>query len=157
MIEFSGEMSEKCVRYMLKEESKGAFYSFLIAGLIFCIPMIVAAFAWYWLCILAVPCAVIIALIAGKPPSKKDYNLIIPSTIIVYNDVLISKSEKFSHTISIEKVKKIVDMGDWYHIYFDFAHKNPRFVCDKSLIKKGTIEDFEKLFSNKIIRKTKDN
>ena len=47
-------------------------------------------------------------------------------------------------------------MGDFYKIYFYFPHKSNLFVCQKDLIIKGTKEEFEELFSAKIMRKKND-
>ena len=61
-----------------------------------------------------------------------------------------------SETKNLDDIKKVVDMGDFYKIYFYFPHKSNLFVCQKDLIIKGTIEEFEELFSAKIMRKKND-
>lgn len=50
----------------------------------------------------------------------------------------------------IENVESVVDYGSYYVI------KNPRYIfCQKDLLTQGTLEDFEKLFADKIVRKVK--
>ena len=50
----------------------------------------------------------------------------------------------------IENVESVVDYGSYYDI------KNPRHIfCQKDLLTQGTLEDFEKLFADKLVRKTK--
>ena len=49
--------------------------------------------------------------------------------------------------------KKVVDMGDWYKIYFYFPHKSNIFLCQKDLIVQGTIEEFENIMYGKIVPK----
>ncbi|MBQ5725745.1 MAG: hypothetical protein IIV80_06300, partial [Clostridia bacterium] len=61
--------------------------------------------------------------------------------------------EKFHLINSIDDVTMIVDMGEWYHISFGKMLGSGRFVCQKDLLVQGTIEDFEKLFEGKLIRK----
>ena len=62
-----------------------------------------------------------------------------------------------SETKNLSNVKKVVDMGEWYKIYFYFPYKSNLFICQKDLLVKGTIEEFEELFSDKIIRKKFNN
>ena len=59
---------------------------------------------------------------------------------------------------SIDDVKKVIDMGRFYDIIFYFPNQWANCICQKDLIVEGTIEEFEKLFEDKIVRKyaTKD-
>lgn len=53
--------------------------------------------------------------------------------------------------ISINEVKKVIDYGECYFIiYTDVAQA---IVCQKDLIKEGTLEEFEALFEGKIKRR----
>lgn len=56
----------------------------------------------------------------------------------------------------LSKVRKVIDRGDFYCICFTFTGAvgiRNDWVCQKNLITKGTIEEFEKLFEGKFIRK----
>jgi len=55
----------------------------------------------------------------------------------------------------IKKVRKVLDCGEWYYVYFKFGDISNAWVCQKDLLKKGTLEDFEKIFAGKIKRKKK--
>lgn len=153
MIEFNGELSDVCKNYMLKKEVKGAFFVSLIVAIIFSIPVIIATILKHWIFILGIPFLILIIILASIPPSEKAYSLIMPTRISIKNEIIKSESERFCYTKSILNIKKVVDIGECYHIYFNFLYKNPRFVCQKSLITKGTIEDFESLFEGKLERK----
>jgi len=50
-------------------------------------------------------------------------------------------------------VKKVYDYGEFYFISFYFGKISCYFICQKSLLTQGTIEDFEKLFDGKIVKK----
>ena len=63
--------------------------------------------------------------------------------------------EKFTESAAIEDVVKLVDYGEFYDLSFPFGKLNDKFVCQKSLLSKGTLEEFEALFEGKIIRKAK--
>lgn len=54
---------------------------------------------------------------------------------------------------SIDDVKNVIDMGTFYHILFYFPKQWANCICQKDLIVEGTIEEFEKLFEDKIVRK----
>ena len=54
---------------------------------------------------------------------------------------------------SVSRVKRVIDCGEWYYIIFKFGDIGNSWVCQKDLLIQGTIEDFEKLFEGKIIRK----
>lgn len=52
------------------------------------------------------------------------------------------------------KVKKVLDYGEFYYIMvnrFDFVNG---VFCQKNLITEGTIEEFEAIFKDKLVRKT---
>lgn len=85
----------------------------------------------------------------------KILNLYVPKKIFIDADTIRMESEKTVAVKSVVNVKKIIDVGEWYQILFYFPHKNMYFVCQKNLITKGTIQQFEQLFKDKIVRKIK--
>lgn len=50
----------------------------------------------------------------------------------------------------IKKIKKVLDVGDCYYIIY--ADINNSIICQKDLLKEGTIQEFEELFSGKIVK-----
>lgn len=152
MIEFRGEISGHCKQYLLRRESKIGLIAGTITAALFSIPLIILTFMYDWIFIIPVPALIIMAVLAGLPPNKKSYDLIIPSSIVInpQDGTLISQSKKFYHTESIHDIKRIIDYGEWYHIFF--YDKNGRFVCQKNLICCGTVEEFERLFNGKIVK-----
>ena len=129
MIQFCGQISGECKRYMLRRESRVGLIAGIITSFIFLIPVIIAIIQIHWICVLGIPVLVYFALAAGMPPSKKNHSLILPSevTINLETETIISKSEKFFYEEYISDVVSVVDMGEWYHLYF--GDKNGRFVC----------------------------
>ena len=63
----------------------------------------------------------------------------------------ISGHEPISQKVS--QVKVVYDCGEYYDIRFVSKYCSPVFICQKDLISKGTIEEFESIFSGKIIHK----
>ena len=94
-------------------------------------------------------------------PSTKLYNMLLDKTyegdlqwnIVVEGNVISAEGIQRYEIKNLEDVKKVVDMGDFYKIYFYFPHKSNLFICQKDLLVKGTIEEFEKLFSSVMVRK----
>lgn len=73
--------------------------------------------------------------------------------IVIESDIISAEGIQRSETRFLKDVKKVVDMGDWYKIYFYFPNKSNIFICQKDLIIQGTIDEFERLFQEKIVRK----
>ena len=152
MIEFRGELSGDCKKYVLHREAKIGLISGLITATIFSIPIIILTIKIHWMFVFFLPVLLLFALLAGMPPSEKSYTSIFPFEIIVDTErkTITSKSEKFCFEYTFSEIVKVVDMGEWYHIYLN--NKNGRFVCQKNLICTGTLEEFEELFIDKIIK-----
>ena len=66
------------------------------------------------------------------------------------------KSENHYAVREIRDVKKVIDEGEWYQIIFYFPYKLAECICQKDLIVEGTIEEFEELFKDYIVRRIKE-
>ena len=44
------------------------------------------------------------------------------------------------------------DFGEFYELVYPFGKISDKFICQKDLLTQGTIEDFEALFKNKIVK-----
>ena len=156
VIKFCGEISGKCKQYLLHRESKHGLIAGFITATIFSILAILLMISVHWVFVIFLPILIVMALLAGLPPNKNSYDLIMPSSVAIYFEkgILISQSNKFYHEQSIDEIKYIVDYGEWYHIFF--FNRNGRFICQKKLICQGTLEDFEQLFDGKIVKRKKD-
>lgn len=67
--------------------------------------------------------------------------------------LMVCIADNFTENRSVELVRKVYDYGEFYFISFRFGKISCYFICQKSLLTQGTIEDFEKLFDGKIVRK----
>lgn len=86
--------------------------------------------------------------------SKKERQRNLPKKVIINEGVITSVSDKTTISKKIAQIKVIRDCGEFYHIVFPRIYIDAVFVCQKNLLSKGTIEEFELLFKDKI---TKDN
>ncbi len=153
MISFTGEMSEKCKNYVFKYEGMGTRIIALIFSLILCVPVVILSITVDWIWVLCIIPLVLLVALSGIRPSKKEYALAIPHRIIIENGQLISKSDKFEVSTTMSKVKKVIDFGDWYHIRLSYPLWSSKFVCEKSLLTDGTLEEFESIFGSKLVKK----
>lgn len=102
--------------------------------------------------------SVLICGIICIPTSRKrlrfewNYNIKFEESTItqVYNH-----QNGVTESYKISKVKKVVDYGRYYYVYLYRLDPSKGIVCQKDLLINGTIEEFEKLFEGKIIRKLK--
>lgn len=155
MIEFSGEFSEKNKNYLLKQNSMVGFLASLVVAIIFGIIIItIAAIYDFWIITIFLIVLVFLIAIATMAPyiqKKKTLNLLLPKKISIDENGNIY-FDLDSHTISrsINDIKEIIDTDESYYIKFRFP-KVSGFICQKDLLKNGTIEQFEQIYKYKII------
>ena len=153
MIEFKGEMSEECQRYMIMKNSKAGWIAGSMAAILFSIPTIFIGIYVDTIYLLFLPLFVAVAVLAGCPPLKKDRAVIIPSRITIAEDgTMHSQSDKFDWERDVCEVNEVLDFGKWYFIKFNYISRNSCFVCEKALLCQGSLEEFEKIFEGKVTR-----
>lgn len=153
MIEFSGEISGQTLNYILKQERNRGLVAACIVSVLAAIAIVVVAVIYdtVYFIGLAFPVIFVVISIFAKP-GKSTYHLILPQRVYIEEDILVSENEKFSFSRKLDQVETVIDFGEGYYIKFYSAYRCPKFVCQKSLLTKGTIEEFENLFSDKITR-----
>ena len=153
MIEFSGEISEDCKRYIQKIATKGSVISSLIVSVIACIILVIVGILWEWIIMICMIVPLLMVIFAAIPKINspiKTLNLYLPKRMVIEDGMINLENEYRSEFRFIEDVDRIVDMGDWYHILFCFPKKSLYYVCQKNLLVEGTLEEFEKLFEGEI-------
>ena len=153
MIEFSGQISGQTLNYILNQERKRGLIAACIVSVLAAIAIVVVAVIYdtVYLIGLAFPVIFVVISVIAKP-GKSTYHLILPQRVYIEGDMLVSENAEFSFSRKLDQVETVIDFGEGYHIIFYSAYRCPKFICQKSLLTKGTIEEFEKLFSDKIIR-----
>lgn len=164
MIEFKGNVSKRCQKYISDLEGKMGLRGSSIAVLLIMIPATVLAAVY-------MPTIRFLVIIAGilfsvfflfmvyySPFMKSTFPMILPTRVVISDDGYItSYGENFELANSVADATIVVDYGEWYHISFTRNTKiglgNGRFVCQKDLLTQGSIDQFEKLFEGKIVRK----
>ena len=158
MIRFKGNLSGTCQKYIRRKEG-------IVQSIIFTIVFIILAFPLYLMITPVITSEVFWAmyliiylcfmLLSFLLPLKKDFLKSIPHEIIISmeDDIIVSVSANNTLEMTVSSVETVFDMGLWYVLKFSPGpNYPPRFICQKDLIVEGTIEDFEKLFEEKIIK-----
>lgn len=109
-----------------------------------------------WLMVGLVGAALIIwPLLFLVPQGKKTRKATTPKNITIDKEFLTAKTDGDGHTKHINDVKQVVDHGEFYEIIFPFGKMSTYFICQKNLLKKGTLQQFEDLFKEKLTRRQK--
>lgn len=156
MIVFSGVVSDEIQAKTMKIRHQSFFRLYAIgSGVIIIINGILWFLFWResireWIILSGALLAVVILLGVWNPrkklPFRWEYNITIDSeNIVVESPIWPNPLQK-----PMKKIKKVLDAGDCYYIIY--ADINNCIVCQKNLIQEGTIEEFEALFPEKIVR-----
>lgn len=154
MIEFTGYLTDDAKKYFFKRGIKYLQNIFLGAACLF-LPVVVmfAIRIESWSLIVAYIIAASVILIAPYLQVKSDKDKYVPKLIRIQDNILLSVSDGITESRYIEEVKEVRDYGEYYALVFPMGKLSEKFVCQKNLLTKGTLEEFEALFEGKIIKK----
>lgn len=152
MIEFNGYLTDSAQKHFFNRARNFALYIFLVPVL-FIIPgaLSVAIYTDLWILFQLACCSPIIIVIAiFIPKSKKEKKAITPKRIFTEDEYIICITDTAEECKKISDVKKVKKYNDFYELSFPFGKVSDKFICQKSLLSKGTLEEFEALFEGKI-------
>lgn len=157
MIEFYGDLSDKNKRILLKFN----MLTNMVAGLSTCIiftaiTIIIAAVSNDWIIAWLVILYIVVAILAIFSPflqREKTLQLIIPEKISINNETIYYFINNRLITKPIHYVKEVIDCGDYYLIKFRFP-KLDGYLCQKDLLKSGSLTEFEDLFSDRLVKQS---
>ena len=154
MIEFNGMPTGEVSKYVIKQNKKAGWIGGSLGGIVMLAAIIYAAvqlqhpIVWLGLIVLA-----LWFLLIALQPFKKDIPKLFATKLTILEDgKIIAYAYDQTYCNSIDSVRKILDVGNGYVFEFKFRYRNPYFHCQKDQITKGTIEQFEELFKDKIVR-----
>ncbi|MBP5193161.1 MAG: hypothetical protein J6126_00330 [Clostridia bacterium] len=166
MIEFKGDISEKVQldRYNRSNNSiKVAATIFFVS----CLAITIIAYVIFGISqndfrellreiIIGVVVWVVLYIIEALTPKEVFLRFRISPHVIITREEL--SLELFSidkpkwKTNNMSKVKKVLDSGEMYYIVFKTGGIEGAWICQKSNLLQGTIEEFEEIFKGKIKR-----
>lgn len=157
MIEFNGYLTGSAQKYFCNQIVK-LQQKLLIPVLIIGYPALFLVF-YLALDVIIDPISTIIYFILAigvymmpKIQTKKEKEKITPRRVYIENDMIISQSNATAESRVIEDVKEVRDYGEFYYFVFPSGKTSYRFVCQKNLLVKGSLDEFETLFAEKIKR-----
>lgn len=160
MIKFEGKISEDCRQYMIKRNIKSNAITGLIAGIGSGITFVILAFSVHnlFLCGIAVSFLAMIALPFAEV-SKKDQETYIPEKIYIdsEDEIIDIDCKRGGNEYCFEMIKRVIDCGAWYDVRIAVGFRETSFSIQKNLITDGTLEEFERLFEDKIQKAEEQN
>ena len=150
MIRFYGFINQNVWRYLKKNFWINAIEADLIILLLFGTPSVLAGIyfdVWLFLGMVILSCLLMFFV---------SYSIVkenIPRNIQIDGREISMEIGNGFAVRKIEDVKKIIDRGGFYEIIFYFPQKAYNCICQKDLIVEGSIEVFEELFADYIVRK----
>ena len=155
MIEFNGYISGNAEKQFVKSE----FLMLLTAFWFFPIGLLVLSIAYaintgFWLIAqifigehIFIPIAIVIVL------SKRGRKKMLTKKVIIHDGLITAITDQQPVTQNISDVKQVNEYADYYKINFRFGRICNIFICQKDLITKGTLEEFDELFADKLVIK----
>lgn len=156
MILFEGDLSEQCVAWLTKGMKRSAVTAGVVSIAVISIPIVLMGiFLNKLIFLFLVLSGILIVLFAIALPKDAERNVMnnIPIRVEIEATGLAIETQTAFVSRSMEDVKQVLDFGEWYQITFYFGYRNSFFICQKDLIKEGTIEEFEAMFADKMERK----
>ena len=151
MIEFNGYIDGAArKRFWHNNRVMGVKILLVAAVLIFPGIMVFGIQAQNWLLVIMCAAAVfLLPLAALIPQAEKSMT---PKKIVVDEESIACTTDKEIVTKWISDVKQVIDHGEFYELVFPFGKISTNFICQKNLLTKGTLEEFEALFEGKITK-----
>ena len=84
------------------------------------------------------------------PKSEKEKNTITPKKIYIEDDVVVCVTNKQTERRLVKDVKEVLDCKTYYELVFKVGKLSANYICQKDLLVRGTIKEFETLFEGKI-------
>ena len=155
MIEFSGNLTGDCKKFLLKKQIKSQLLVAVLVFILFSTPITLFAIYWSTDALLFLIPLLIFLVGSVLPISRNSQKIFMPEKIFLdlKENTIVHKCEKMERFHMINSVKTVIDYGAWYHFVFYFKDRDMYFVCQKSLLTQGTLEEFEALFEGKIERR----
>ncbi len=154
MIEFNGYISGDAEKFFWKKTRKMGQRTINIV-LIALLPLFVyfSMRYQYWALMLGyIGIVIVINICLYIPNDKKTKQSLLPKRIYTEDSCLCYVTDKGEGFRTIADVESVCDYGEFYDISFSFGNKCEYFVCQKKLLTKGSLLEFEELFDGKLER-----
>ena len=155
MIEFNGYISGTAQEFFLKKSRK-ILQKLILFAVILLLPIfcIIAYQTKYWL-LLGTYCTLIMAVLLFLRIPKRVKNLqnVLPKKIYTDEEYIVCVADQYVEHRKISDVKQVIDHGEFYELIFPLGKISDKFICQKSLLVKGTLASFENMFEVDVLKK----
>lgn len=151
MIEFKGKITSKNAIASQGRMLKKALIICSIVGMLFMLILLGAHWFFRTLILAMIPTIIIVFIII---PNK--YMAFLPERLFIDTEerTIVSQVNVQRETFKmLDAVTKVEDHGDYYAFYFGNRVSGLGFIAQKDLITQGTIEEFERIFEEVLVRK----
>lgn len=155
MIEFNGYISGNTEKHFWKKQAILGQNIMLISMLLcFPLPIVISIeFNNYYFLVAYLLIMLIMPLLCRIPKRKKEKIKYTPYRVYIEDGYITCCTKVQTEIKSLEDVKLVYDFGEWYSFVFPVGKKSNNFICQKNLLVKGTLEEFESIFRNKLVDK----
>ena len=157
-IEFSGMLDGEAKKFAVKQFNKYMMRFLLIvavgllpASLLLLTYNISVCHILGWVGIGVLGLSVVLMVCALIVNAARGNRNVCDCSVVIEDGEISYRTGKTSDKKPVDKALKVVDYGEFYYILFaeSFAAVDDC-ICQKSLLRSGTTEEFEKLFEDKI-------
>ena len=155
MIEFRGRLTGAAERHFHKKSNTLAQNLFLFSMIL--LSPLLLPITWllgnylvvYVYCVIFV----VIPLVVRIPKGKKEKLELTPKRVYIEGSQIVCIADRYEEIRNINDVRRVYDYGEFYDITFPFGKISEKFICQKELLTRGSLNKFEKVFKEKIVRK----
>ncbi len=161
MIEFNGHLTGAAQKRFFKRTVEYNQMQVLIGTLLSlpCVPYL----SWFMktpisptlviaICSTVGICFILFMLLTYIPKSKKAKRAHTPRRVFIDNEMIVCVADKYQTTRKINDVKKVLDRGEFYELVFSLTKISEKFICQKDLLTKGSLAEFERIFEGKLVK-----
>ena len=151
MIEFKGKITGKTLHFHTMRYKKLFIFSSLLASL-----LVLLLYGWlYNFYIIVIAMFVVFFPVLTIISPKSFWRLLAPYRVYIDLDdrTIVSEIKGYPETFRmIDDIVEVKDHGDFYTFKFTSLRNQLNFIAQKDLITQGTIEEFEEIFEEVLVR-----
>ena len=159
MVKFEGSLTGAARAALLRKQKKTLVIGWLCVIVLatpITMPLVLGVFKEpYAVHVFMIVFASFIPIFMLMPLGKKTIARILPQRIYANQTHIVCITGEEKIVKFIEDVAKVIDCGAYYDVRFRFGKFNDKFVCQKSLLTRGSLEKFEAIFKDKLKRRRK--
>jgi hypothetical protein len=162
MVEFYGVLSDSCKNETSRRRTRNFGVVWSIFTVIISVPCLIVGILndklIYAIAVSSFFILMAISIFSIKPSERLSL-IKIPIRVSIdageVIEVIYLPVEEVTRKKAVTKIKKVIDVGDWYYlIYADITNC---FICQKDLLQSGSIKEFEEIFKNRIVVSSNKN